>query len=186
MHYFYFVSLFFYYLLFSFTLFTLENVVAIIDCNIFERISPHFFVCIILLVYIFAIQKKNKRVKITDIYKPYLSHRAWLFWVHSHAYKRSKSKAKRTSYTNEGAKRREQLHCVNKLVGEKMYYIIECIFGCWKFCLMNERKEIVRDKKALTTDFRISKQNKRKYVQIKSILTVHKTQNTPAQRRQIC
>lgn len=51
---------------------------------------------------------------------------------------------------------------------------------------MNERKEIVRDKKALTTDFRISKQNKRKYVQIKSILTVHKTQNTPAQRRQIC
>lgn len=55
-----------------------------------------------------------------------------------------------------------------------MYYIIECIFGCWKFCLMNERKEIVRDKKALTTDFRISKQNKRKYVQIKSILTVHK------------
>lgn len=39
---------------------------------------------------------------------------------------------------------------------------------------MNEGKEIVRDKKALTTDFRISKQNKRKYVQIKSILTVHK------------
>lgn len=60
MHYFYFVSLFFYYLLFSFTLFTLENVVAIIDCKIFERISPHFFVCIILLVYIFAIQKKIK------------------------------------------------------------------------------------------------------------------------------
>lgn len=147
MHYFYFVSLFFYYLLFSFTLFTLENVVAIIDCNIFERISPHFFVCIILLVYIFAIQKKIKRVKITDIYKPYLSHRAWLFWVHSHAYKRSKSKAKRTSYTNEGAKRREQLHCVNKLVGKKCTILLNAFSVVENFVLWTKEKKLCATKR---------------------------------------
>lgn len=52
------------------------------------------------------------------------------------------------------------------------------IFGCWKFCFMidwkRERVLEQTDKKALTTDFRISK-GKQNNVHIKSILTVHTT-----------